>query len=116
MVATIAALMVCSRFSAWSNTTEAGDSKTSSVTSSRAGPRLSIDWRADPGLGFVRGGRAVLDLPLRVPGGRHSLRVPLVGQQLVDPLTPLIGGLPHRQPHVGVQVVRARHGLGKVRG
>ena len=41
MVATMAALMVCSRFSAWANTIEAGDSKTSSVTSSAASPRLS---------------------------------------------------------------------------
>ena len=41
IVATMAALMVCSRFSAWSNTMEAGDSKTSSVTSSASSPRLS---------------------------------------------------------------------------
>ena len=40
IVATMAALMVCSRFSAWSNTMEAGDSKTSSVTSSASSPRL----------------------------------------------------------------------------
>ena len=39
-VATMAALMVCSRFSAWSKTIEAGDSKTSSVTS-RASARAS---------------------------------------------------------------------------
>jgi len=32
------ALMVCSRFSAWSNTMEAGDSKTSSVTSRASRP------------------------------------------------------------------------------
>jgi hypothetical protein len=41
MVATIAAFIVCNRFSAWSNTMEAGDSKTSSVTSSAASPHLS---------------------------------------------------------------------------
>ena len=35
------ALMVCIRFSAWSKTIEAGDSKTSSVTSSASRPRLS---------------------------------------------------------------------------
>jgi hypothetical protein len=33
------ALMVCIRFSAWSKTTEAGDSKTSSVTSRASSPR-----------------------------------------------------------------------------
>ena len=38
-VATMTALIVCIRFSAWSNTTEAGDSKTSSVTSSAVRPR-----------------------------------------------------------------------------
>ncbi len=41
IVATIRALMVCSLFSAWSKTMEAGDSKTSSVTSSASRPRLS---------------------------------------------------------------------------
>ncbi len=41
IVATMAALIVCNRFSAWSKTTEACDSKTSSVTSSAASPRLS---------------------------------------------------------------------------
>jgi hypothetical protein len=41
IVAIMSALMVCIRFSAWSNTTEAGDSKTSSVTSSASSPRLS---------------------------------------------------------------------------
>jgi len=37
-VATMIALIVCSRFSAWSNTMEAGDSNTSSVTSSPSSP------------------------------------------------------------------------------
>ena len=40
-VAIMRALIVCIRFSAWSNTTEAGDSKTSSVTSSASSPRLA---------------------------------------------------------------------------
>ena len=39
-VATSTALIVCIRFSAWSKTTDAGDSKTSSVTSSAVRPRL----------------------------------------------------------------------------
>ena len=38
IVATSTALIVCIRFSAWSNTIEAGDSNTSSVTSSSASP------------------------------------------------------------------------------
>ena len=41
IVATMTALMVCIRFSAWSNTMEAADSKTSSVTSRAARPRRS---------------------------------------------------------------------------
>src|SRR5579875_2889861 len=40
-MATIRALMVWSRFSAWSKTTEAGDSKTSSVTSSPPKPKVA---------------------------------------------------------------------------
>ena len=43
-VATMAALIVCSRFSAWSNTIEAGDSKTSSVTSSAVEAPLVEIW------------------------------------------------------------------------
>src|ERR1700722_18109576 len=44
-VAIISALIVCIRFSAWSNTTEAGEEKTSSVTSSASSPRLAkIRW------------------------------------------------------------------------
>ena len=40
-VATITALMVCMRFSAWSKTIECSDSKTSSVTSSASRPNSS---------------------------------------------------------------------------
>ena len=40
-VATMTALIVCIRFSASSKTTEAGDSKTSSVTSSASSPYCS---------------------------------------------------------------------------
>lgn len=36
------ALMVCRRFSAWSNTIDAGDSNTSSVTS---GPSMPKPWK-----------------------------------------------------------------------
>ncbi len=106
----MAALMVCSRFSAWSNTMEAGDSKTSSVTSSASDPALVVDLLPDLGLGVVQRGQAVHELHRGVPGGRHRLRVHLVGQQRVDAGVPLLGRLPHGQPHVGVQVVRARHG------
>ena len=40
-VATITALMVCMRFSAWSKTIDWGDSNTSSVTSS---PSIPLFW------------------------------------------------------------------------
>ena len=41
-VATMMALMVCRRFSAWSKTIECSDSKTSSVTSS---PSMPYSWK-----------------------------------------------------------------------
>jgi hypothetical protein len=45
-VATRTALMVCIRFSAWVKTADAGDSKTSSVTSNASTPK--VWWRCSP--------------------------------------------------------------------
>ena len=85
----MAALMVWSRFSAWSKTIEAGDSKTSSVTSRAVEAPLVVHLAADLGLGVVQGGQAVHELHLRVAGRLHELGVDLVGQEQLDPLAPL---------------------------
>ena len=45
MVATMAALTVCIRFSAWSKTMDAEDWKMSSVTSSASSANFSQIWR-----------------------------------------------------------------------
>ena len=65
MVATSTALIVCIRFSAWSKTIEAGDSKTSSVTSMQSMPKrlaisaptsVSVPWKAGRQcMNFVKG-------------------------------------------------------------
>ena len=76
------ALMVCIRFSAWSNTIECSDSKTSSVTSSSASPVLREQLLADRGLPVVEGGQAVHEPHVGVPGLGEQRAVDLVGQQL----------------------------------
>ena len=62
------ALIVCIRFSASSKTSDAGDSKTSSVTSSAVHPELLEDLLADLRLGVVEGRQAVHELHVRVAG------------------------------------------------
>ena len=57
-VATITALMVCSRFSAWSNTIEASEENTSSVTSSSRMPVRSCTSRAVDVFRTWKAGRA----------------------------------------------------------
>ena len=107
-VATINALIVCSRFSAWSKTMEAPDSNTSSVTSRAERPRLSKICRPTVGLGVVQRGKAVHEFHARVASRCHERPVDLVGEQLVDARVPLVGRFPHRQPNVGVEEVRPR--------
>ena len=74
MVATMAALMVWRRFSAWSKTIEAGDSKTSSVTSRARQAPLVVDLAADFGVGVVQRREAVHELDVGVAGRRHERR------------------------------------------
>ena len=106
-VATMTALIVCSRFSASSKTSEAGDSKTSSVTSSAVQPELLEDLLPDLRLGVVERRQAVHELHVRVAGQRHRLGVHLVGQEQLDALRPDLVGLAHRDPDVGEQDVAA---------
>ena len=79
MMATMAALMVWSRFSASSKTIEAGDSKTSSVTSRASRWYSSSRLAAELGVGVVQGRQAVHELRCRVPGRLHGGGVDLVG-------------------------------------
>ena len=114
-VATSTALMVCSRFSAWSKTTECADSKTSSVHSSRRPGHLE-ELTAEHRAQVVEGRQAVQELDVRVAGGPDGVHGDLVGPEQLDPLDPDLLGLPHRDPDVGVEEVRARHALGDVLG
>ena len=64
------ALIVCSRFSAWSKTMDAEDSKTSSVTSNAAQSSLLEDVFTDLVSPIVQGRKAVQELHIRVVGVR----------------------------------------------
>ena len=68
------ALIVCMRFSACSKAMFSSDSKTSSVTSMRRQAELLVDVPADLGLGVVKGGQAMHEFDLRIPGRLHQLR------------------------------------------
>jgi hypothetical protein len=72
IVATISALMVCSLFSAWSKTMEAGDLKTSSLTSSASRP-LVVNLLLDLGVAIMQGGQAVRELDCGVAQGLDAL-------------------------------------------
>ena len=110
------ALIVCMRFSASSKTIDAGDSKTSSVTSSAVHAELLVDLLADLRVRVVERRQAVHELDVGVAGERHRLRVDLVGHEQLDALGPDLVGLAHRDPDVGEQDVAAPHGLGDVLG
>ena len=85
------AFCACSRFSAWSNTTDAAESMTSSVTSS---PRCA--------------GRQCMNSASR-PRLRHQRRVHLVGREHREP-SARFRFLAHRRPDVGVDGIGAAHG------
>ena len=100
--------MVCSRFSAWSKTMLAGDSKTSSVTSRPSVmPVCSMISRPTTVFGVVERRQAVHELDLRVAGRVEERRVDLVRREQLDALVPDVLGLAHRDPHVGVDEVDA---------
>ena len=101
------ALIVCMRFSASSKTSDAGDSKTSSVTSSAVQPELLEDLLADLGVRVVERRQAVHELHVRIAGQLHRLGVHLIGEQQRDALLPDVVGLAHRDPDVGEQEVGA---------
>ena len=66
-MATITALIVCSRLSAWSNTIEAGDSKTSSVTSSAVSLRVLYSRRPVSVSRLCRAGRQCMNFTAGFP-------------------------------------------------
>ena len=68
------ALIVCIRFSAWSNTIERSDSKTSFVTSMPSSPNSLEHLLADLGLAVVERRQAVHELHVRVAGLRDQRR------------------------------------------
>ena len=107
------ALMVCIRFSAWSNTIGAVDSNTSSVTSIPSMPKRLVDLLADLGLAVVERGQAVHELHGWIAGRARSVGVDLVRHQELDPLVPDRLGLAHRDPDVGVEEVDALDALGR---
>ena len=81
-VATSSALIVCRRFSAWSNTMLAGDSNTSPVTSRPvAHPGVLHHLPADDRVRVVERRQAVHELRLRVAGRAEQRRVHLVGRR-----------------------------------
>ena len=89
------ALIVCSRFSAWSNAMFASDSNTSSVTSEPVGhARRCCDVLADLGVGVVEGRQAVHELRVLVAGLVQRFPVDLVGLEQLDPLVPDLLGSP----------------------
>ena len=66
-MASITALIVCMRLSAWSNTIEAGDSKTSSVTSKAVSLRRSYSRRAVSVSRLCRAGRQCMNFTAGFP-------------------------------------------------
>ena len=88
IVATMTALIVCIRFSAWSNTIDRSDSKTSFGDLEPVEAELLEDLLADLGVAVVERRQAVHELHLRVAGLRHQLGVDLVRLEQLDPLVP----------------------------
>src|SRR5690606_24116387 len=74
-VATSTALIVCMRFSASSKTTEWGDSKTSSVTSSDLSPCVSYTSRATCVPRTWKAGRQCRNLTSRLPVARSTSKL-----------------------------------------
>ena len=78
IVATMTALIVCIRFSAWSQTIERSDSKTSFVTSMPVEAEALEHLLADLRVAVVEGRQAVHELHRRIAGLRDEVRVDLV--------------------------------------
>ena len=109
--------MVCSRFSAWSNTMLASDSKTSPVTSR---PSLHAGvlhhLLPDDGVRVMERRQAVHELDPRLTGALQQRGVHLVRLEQWDPLVPHVLRLAHRDPHIGVHEVHPGNGLADVVG
>ena len=74
------------------------------------------DVVADLRLTVVESRETVHELDLGVARQRQEFGVDLVVRQQGDALVPLPFGLPHREPHIGVDEVSAGHTLGGVAG
>ena len=109
-VATSMALIVCRRFSAWSNTMLAGDSNTSPVTSRPvAHPGVLHHLPADDGVRVVERGQAVHELDPWVAGLLAAApRSPGTARAAATRSSHTSFVLAHRHPHVGVDEVDAR--------
>ena len=111
-VATSSALIVCRRFSAWSNTMLAERLEDLVGDLEAVGHAGALhDLPPDGGVRVVVRGQAVHELGARVPGrfaaGRRS---PGTAASSADPLVPHVLRLAHRHPDVGVHEVDALHG------
>jgi hypothetical protein len=111
------ALIVCIRFSAWSNTIECRGLE--DLVGDLEGVPSPVAWRTDAlpdgGVPVVERGQAVHELDVRVARGFHRVRVDLVGPAAARSARPTLLGLAHRDPDVGVDEVDARHALARRR-
>ena len=76
--------------------------------------KLLMDLLSCGGLVIVESGQTMHEATL-CAGIGHQRGIDLIGQEIVDALTPNLGGLAHRHPNVGIDNVSAlgrRHGIG----
>jgi hypothetical protein len=106
--------MVCMRFSAWSKTIEAGPSNTSSVTLHARDTERLRDLSSDRGFRIVECRQAVHELDVGIAGLAQALARDTKELKQADALSPLVLGLAHRQPHVGIDEISARQRLALV--
>ncbi len=103
------ALIVWRRFPACWNTMEAGDSNTSSVTST---PPASSGMRFDDGftdlsLHVVISGQTVHELHVGIAGSFHEFLVDLIWKKRSDTFVPNFFGLAHRDPNICMDEINA---------
>ena len=112
IVATRTALIVCIRFSAWSNTIDAGRLEDLVGDLHLGDAEVLEHLLADLGVPVVERRQAVHELRVAgLPVAAIARRVDLVRREQLDALRPDLLGLAHRDPHVGVQVVGALDAL-----
>ena len=115
-VATMTALIVCSRFSAWSKTIECSDSKTSSVTSRPSMPYSSKISSPTFVSRLWKAGRQCMNFTFGLPVRATTSLFTWYGVRSLIRSSQTLFVLAHRDPHVGVEVVDAGHALVDVLG